>query len=282
MHPVLFSLGPVTIYSFGVFAFIAFIAASFVVWKRGLESHFSEEDVFDTLVVATFLGILGARALYIVLHFDRFGFNFLRFIAFVKVPGFSFLGGAAAGVLALWLMAERKRWDFFAASDVAVTGLSLAQAIGYLGAFFAGFAVGRESSVLGVKFVGYDNPRLPVQILWSIGLFLIFYFLYRVEERYRTFDWYRGKRSAAQDGFLTFSYLIFYGLLLFLLSFFIDVSLYLAGIPIEYFTALVFLISGIVGLYWRSGRRLKNDLELIWESINEGIRKTGKLVRNKK
>ena len=68
MYPILFSLGPVHIYSFGVFLALAFVAGSFYIWRES-RNEFREEVILDALVVAVAhdqfktLGIDGLRQL---------------------------------------------------------------------------------------------------------------------------------------------------------------------------------------------------------------------------
>ncbi len=136
MYPVLISLGPVTIYTFGVFSLIALVMASFVVWKRGVENHFSEEDIFDTFILVALFGLIGARLAYIGFHFDQFQLSFLRWISVLRVPGLSIFGGLLLGSIGLWFISRRKRWSYYAIADISVTGLALAQSVGWIGAFF--------------------------------------------------------------------------------------------------------------------------------------------------
>jgi phosphatidylglycerol:prolipoprotein diacylglycerol transferase len=186
MHPVLITLGPVTIYTFGLFAVLSLFISSFFVWKRGREGHYLDEDIFDAIVFVGLVGIIGARAAYIFENFNRFGFSLFKWLSIFRISGLKLYGAVLFGFYALWLISKRKRWEFFSISDIAVTGFSIGQAIGWLGAFFSGFGVGRVTSFLGLKFVGHDNPRFPLQIIWIVGMSLLFVFLWKVEDRYRT------------------------------------------------------------------------------------------------
>ena len=259
MYPVLFSLGPFTLYSFGLLAFFAFLFGSFVFWKRGRESNLAEEDLFDGIILVTVCGLLAARFTYILLHFQRFGFSLLHWLSFVNIPGFTFYGGLVGGGIALWLTGRHKRWSFFSVSDIVVTSLSLVQAIGWLGALFSGFGYGRETTRLGIVFPGSTSPRFPIQILWMLGFVLLFIFLWKVEQRYRTFDWYRGKKAGTQTGFLTFTYLIALGLFQMLIAQLNEARVYWFGAVPEIWIGWLLLVTGIIGLYWRSGREVSDD-----------------------
>ncbi len=271
MYPILFWLGPLAIPTFGIFAILAFLSASFVIWKRARETHFSEEEIFDAIGGVTLVGLLGARLVYVIFHFYRFGFWPLGWLSFVRIPGMTFSGGLAAGVLALFFFSRRKHWDFFEVSDIFVTGLSLAQAIGWMGAFFSGTGVGRESK-LGLLFPGYETPRFPAQFVWMLGFGLLFIYLYKVEQRYRTFEWYRAGKMSVSCGFLTFFYFIVFAVLE-LISLLVGTHVYWLWFPVNLFFGLTVLGLGLGGLYWRSGRESKEDWRGLQDFLILGFRK---------
>lgn len=259
MLPVLFSIGPLKIYTFGIFALAAFFFGSFIVWKRGKEANLMEQEIFDSIVVITIAGLVAARIAYILLNFERFGFSFLSWLTWLRIPGLTFYGGLIGGLVGLWFVCRDRRWQFFDVADIWVTGLSLAQAIGWFGAFFSGLGVGRQIGELGLVFPGYTEPRFPTQLLWMLGFILVFLCLWKVEERYRTFEWYRGRKTTAQTGFLLFSYLVGLGVLQLLVALFLEPHVYWFRIPAETIVALGLIILGIGGLYLRSGREFSKD-----------------------
>lgn len=281
MYPIIISVGPFTIYSFGVFAVLSFFIASFIIWKRGREYHFLEEDIFDAIVLVSLSGLLGARVFYILLNFERFGSSLSRWISFYQVPGLLFVGGLIFGMITLLIISRRKRWDFLSATDVFVTGLSFGQAIGWIGGFLSGFGAGKVSERLGIEFVGQDSPRLPLQLFWVIGMTGLFIFLWKIEERYRTIEWYRGKRSSAQTGFLTFSYSIGMGILMLIIAILSQPSVYWLRFPIEYLVSLVFILTGLAGLYIRSGREFQTDIITISTKTIDQLRKMVVFVRQR-
>lgn len=260
MYPVIFVFGPLVVYSFGVLACLAFLLSSFVIWKRGGENHIANDDIFDILITLTLWGLLGARVFYVVFHFKQFGFDLVKWFSLVSLPGFMFLGGVLTGIFGLYYLCKKKRLEFYNLADIIVTGLSLGQSIGWIGALLSGFGMGKETSSFGLRFGGYDDLRFPSQIVWTLGFFGLFLYLYGVENKYRLFSWYKGRRTFSQTGFLTFSYLIGYGLLQFLAGLTTDFSVYFFGMRADFIYACGIMFLGFAGLYWRSGRVLKEDL----------------------
>jgi len=272
MYPILFSLGPLTIPTFGIFALMGFFFGSFVIWKRARETHFSEEDIFDGILLVTLAGLVGARIVYILLHFSHFGFWPFGWLSLLRIPGLTFVGGLVMGLSMLNYLSRRRHWDFYEISDIFVTGFSLVQAIGWLGAFFSGTGVGRESK-LGFVFPGYETPHFPAQLIWMVGCALLFILLWRVEQRYRTYEWYRAGKVSAANGFLTFSYFIVLGILQLGISLSVGTRVYWWGFPADLFLGVCMLGTGVAGLYRRSGRSLTDDRIRLYDFIVLGIRK---------
>lgn len=267
MYPVIFSLGGFTLHTFGLFALVAFILGSFVAWKRGKEANLSQDDIFDLIILVSFAGLLGSRVLYILLNFEVFGFSLLKWFSVLNIAGMNFYGGLAAGVGVVWMIARYKGLDFFVVSDILVTGLSLAQSIGWLGALFAGFGYGREVERFGLRFAGLTQPRIPTQLLWSAGFGLLFYGLWQLETRYRMFDWYRGKKANAQPGFIFFVYFFALGFIQILLSFLSDREWRFVGSFGPGLLGMLISLSAVAGVYWRSGRQMQADAKLAWKQI---------------
>lgn len=219
---------------YGLFMALAFLVGSFEVWRRAKEEAFESEKIFDGIVITVLLGLLGARIHFVLLNFEHFGFNLLRWLWLTKYAGLRFHGGLLGGIFGLFLFTKREKWDFWQTADIAVLGLSLGQAIGRIGCFF--------------------NEKDLTQIYESIFVMLIFYLLLRLERRYRLFVWYKGKKDKAAPGFLGLSYLIIYNL----------GRIFLETLRGErvYWSGLIVLVA-LVCLYQRSGRELQKDKRLV-------------------
>lgn len=53
MYPILFQLGPVTIYSYGFFLALAYLAATYILWREGKKQGFQEEKLIDLSIAKT-------------------------------------------------------------------------------------------------------------------------------------------------------------------------------------------------------------------------------------
>ena len=76
MLPVLLDLKFVKIYTFGIFLVLAFFWGTFLLWRSLRLSSYREEDAFDGLFLALAGGLFVSRLVYVILNFQKFGFNF--------------------------------------------------------------------------------------------------------------------------------------------------------------------------------------------------------------
>lgn len=264
MLPVLFSIGPIKIYAYGLFMALAFLVGSFVVFRRAKEEAFEEGKIFDGIIWTVLFGLLGARIYYLLFNFESFGFNLLKWFWLTRYAGLCFHGGLLGGILGLFFFTKREKWDFWQTADIAVFGLSLGQIIGRIGCFFNGCCWGiRTNLPWGVVFVGLEGRRHPTQIYESIFVLVIFFFLLKLERRYRLFAWYKGKKDKAEPGFLSLSYLIFYNLGRIFLENLRGDSLYWERIRSAQLVSGLILFAALVTLYQRSGRELLEDKKLL-------------------
>ncbi|MBI4034875.1 MAG: prolipoprotein diacylglyceryl transferase [Candidatus Chisholmbacteria bacterium] len=275
MLPLLFSWGPVKIYSFGVMAVVAFLAGTFLAWRQGREAHFDEEKVFDTVLVVTFWGLVGARLWYGLWHINDWGLNWGAWLSLSGRPGLSLFGGMLGGVGALWWVARRWKWDFFEIADVMMPGLVLALALGLVGAFLNGTGYGVQTNWPGaVSFPGVEGKRHPLQVYGAVVMGAWWWMMMKFDREYRTYDWYRGERATALPGFV-------------FLSGMMGISLWLLGMsfwrPADWWWILslegwqwlgVLMVSGVVW-YSRSGRGMRQDIGQIGSGV---VRLVGRLT----
>jgi phosphatidylglycerol:prolipoprotein diacylglycerol transferase len=275
MLPVLFSIGSIEIRSYGLFMALALIVGSFVVWKKAKDEAYDEEKIFDGLVFTIIFGLIGARVYCVFLNFSRFGFDPLKWIWVTRYAGLCFHGGLLGGILGLYLFARREKWNFWQTADTAVFGLALGQVIARIGCFFDGCCFGQPTDVFwGVMFSGFEERRHPTQIYEAFLGLLIFYFLNKLERRYRLFDWYKGKKDRAEPGFLFLFYLIAYSFGRIILETWRGDSVYWLGIKSAQITSAFILLISLFGLYRRSGSDWQFNGKLLSEraiSVLKGL-----------
>ena len=136
MYPVIFQIGPLTIYSFGVFMALAALCAAWVVHAE-LKSRGFNPELASTMVFAAAVGgLVGARILFIIEEWDHFLVAPLNYI--FTGAGFTWYGGFLGGVAAVSWVVKRNNIPWLVAADIAAPALALAYGVGRIGCHVAG------------------------------------------------------------------------------------------------------------------------------------------------
>lgn len=146
MYPVLFEIGPLTIYSLGVFWALGALAA-FWILQMELERCGYDAQLASTIVMTAAIGgLIGARLLFIVEEWNHFTREPLSLL--FSGSGFSWFGGLLGGGLTTAWSFKKYRLPFWKAADMSAPALTLAYGIGRIGCFLAGDATwGKISDV---------------------------------------------------------------------------------------------------------------------------------------
>lgn len=212
MKNELFTIGPVTIYGYGLMiaigALSAYITSEYRAKKRGMQY----ELVFNLFIWALVGGILGAKLLYLLTQLK----------AIMEDPsllldishGFVVYGGIIGGIISGFLFTKKHKLNFLEFFDLVMPSIALAQGFGRLGCLLAGCCYGNETnSVFHLIFHESDFapnnvPLIPTQPISSVLDFLNFFALIMI-----------AKRSKAKGQVAGF-YLTFYSAGRFILEFF--------------------------------------------------------------
>ena len=185
MLPVLLDLSFIKIYTQGIFFVLAFFWGSFFLWKNILLTSFKEEEVFDALFVSLMGGLFIGRLIHVILYFDKFGFDILKFILINGYPGLNFWGTILGAFITLYFYAISKKMKFMHLVDYVMTPLLLALGIGKIGAFFSGSEIGTMTKFpVAIKYANVDGMRhlTPFYegILLLIGAFIVYKLLFEI------------------------------------------------------------------------------------------------------
>ena len=197
MYPELFSLGPVTVYTYGVL-----LAASYLLGlrlamtrakKRGLDSN----RVLDLGIYIIIAALVGAKLLLLVVDFDQFRRSPADLFSLVRAGGV-FYGGLLLSVsVAFWYM-NKHRMPFWTTCDVFAPAIALGHVTGRLGCMAAGCCYGKPTDVpwaivftnpLAAANVGtpLNIPLHPTQLYEAGAELLILVLLLVTEKRWRPF-----------------------------------------------------------------------------------------------
>jgi len=178
MLPILFKIGPITIYSFGFFLVLAYLAATFILWREGRRQGYQEEKLLDLSVISLIAAIIGARAYFVLLNWDLFRGEPVTAFFFWQ-GGLAYQGALFAVLLVGYFFVRAWKWSFFQVADIAATAACAALILGKIGTFLAGLDYGKQTDLRwAVNLPGLVGLRHPVQLYEAGGYFLIFIFLY--------------------------------------------------------------------------------------------------------
>ncbi|MBR3604167.1 MAG: prolipoprotein diacylglyceryl transferase [Elusimicrobiaceae bacterium] len=190
MHPILFKIGSFEFASYGLMTALAYMIASFYLFKR---LHFIklDKDTFWNLIFIAFVGALaGSKILYILLSWQEMGATTTERLLYIIQNfryGFVFLGGAITAMISLYYYMKKKNLPILKTADFFVVGLPLGHAIGRIGCFLAGCCFGKPTQMpWGVSFTHphtlvppqfQATPLHPTQLYEVVANLILFFIL---------------------------------------------------------------------------------------------------------
>ena len=218
--PVLLSLGPVTIYWYGVFAILGILAAWITVKKVSLWNSIKGDltNLFFGIAVSA---LIGARA-YHVLNEYTFYLNNPSYILKVWEGGLAFHGGLFGGALFVLWWGKLHNISFWRLADVIAPALALFQGIARWGNYFNQELFGKPTSLpWGIPIEGikrplefqnatYFHPTFLYESIFDIAIFGILIQLHRLRVR---------GRINTREGNIFLLYLLLYSAVRFTLEF---------------------------------------------------------------
>src|SRR5579863_4833889 len=129
MHPILFTIGPVTIYSYGVMLAVAVLVCTYFLSLDAKRCHISQETAYDLVFWCMLWGIIGARIFYVFIEWTYFSTNLLE-IPMLQKGGLAWQGGFLGGSLAGVWFARHKKLPLKPILDLAAPYIALGQSIG--------------------------------------------------------------------------------------------------------------------------------------------------------
>jgi phosphatidylglycerol:prolipoprotein diacylglycerol transferase len=136
VYPVIFSIGPLTVYSFGVMLAIAFLVSGNIVQRELSRKGLDPELASSFVLWAAVGGLVGSRVLSFVDDWRGFLADPLAFV--FTGAGFVFYGGLIGGFLTVSWVIVRRGLPYWKVTDCIAPALATGQAIGRIGCQLAG------------------------------------------------------------------------------------------------------------------------------------------------
>lgn len=231
MYPTLCTIGPLTVYSYGVMLAVAVVICASLLSRDIKPLGITAEETYDFIFWVVLLGIAGARVFFIFLNLSFFMGNPGEMIMIQK-GGLAWQGSLIAGLATALVYIKRKKWPMGKMFDAIAPYAALGQSIGRVGCFLNGCCFGREVP-WGIYFPVHDAHLHPTQLYDSVGLLIIFFVLKKMQ---------KGDRS---PGSIFVLYLMFASAQRFIIEFFrADHFVVWAGLSIFQWVSIVVFLSG--------------------------------------
>jgi len=193
VYPILFNVGGVTFYSYGVMAVVAMVAAGFVVQRLSRRLGLQSGVAVELTVAAVIGGLASARLYWIVEHWHEVRGNLMHAVS--GGAGFTWYGGLLGGVAAVIVLARFRRLPLGLVANVMAPAVALGYAVARVGCLLAGDGTyGRPSDLpWAVAFPRGMMPTTarvqPTALYETLAMLVVFIVLYRMARRPQA-GWY--------------------------------------------------------------------------------------------
>lgn len=136
MHPIIFEIGPIKIYSFGLMMGISFILANYLLVKEFKRRKINPEFASNITLIALIAGVSGSKILHLIENWsdfiaDPFGMAF-------SPGGLTFYGGFILATVSIYFYAKKINIKFTTIADALAPALMLAYGVARIGCHLAG------------------------------------------------------------------------------------------------------------------------------------------------
>lgn len=205
MHPIICTIGPFSIYSYGLMLALAFTTGVSLACRQAKEEKVSPDIIFNFCFLIFISGIIGARIFYIIGNISHYLKNPLEIIM-LQHGGLAWFGGLIFATLCGIIYLKKKRLPVYQTLDLIIPFVALGQAIGRIGCLLNGCCFGRASK-FGLYFEVHSAELIPTQLYSSALLIIIYIILRLIQQR------------PHKDGEVFYSYLFLYSLKRFSIEF---------------------------------------------------------------
>jgi phosphatidylglycerol:prolipoprotein diacylglycerol transferase len=227
------NIGPLAIQLWGLLVALGLLLALLLAVKEAKIRKMDTENFFDLFIIVFVTGLIGARLVYCLEHYNVFFTDPFKIINILE-GGLNFYGGLIVASLASWLYVRYKNLKFWKIADVIAPGLAIALGVARIGDYLAGTHIGvRTNFFLGSYYKG--DLRHEPSLYLIINAFILFIALSLIKPFVRK-----------KEGILAYVFVIWYAIARLILDFTRSADLIAVSEPRYFFLSLSQWISVVL------------------------------------
>jgi phosphatidylglycerol---prolipoprotein diacylglyceryl transferase len=162
MHPVLFHIGSMTVYTYGVLVATGVVVGLYLARRQAPISGLDPDRVWNLGIYIVLAALVASKLWMLLSDWSYYMQNPGEIFSFATLQsGGVFYGGLVGAIILLVLYVWRQHMSFLSVADVFAAPLALGHAIGRLGCFSAGCCWGKPTHLpWGVVFTNPLAGRL--------------------------------------------------------------------------------------------------------------------------
>jgi phosphatidylglycerol:prolipoprotein diacylglycerol transferase len=167
VYPQLFSLGPITVYTYGVLLAASYLLGLRLAMSRARRWGLDANRVLDLGIYIIIAALIGAKLMLLVVDFDQFRRSPGELLTLARSGGVFYGGLLLAVGVAFWFIAKH-RMPFWTTCDIFAPGIALGHVTGRLGCLAAGCCYGKPTNVPWA--VVFTNPLAAANVGTPLGI----------------------------------------------------------------------------------------------------------------
>jgi phosphatidylglycerol:prolipoprotein diacylglycerol transferase len=256
------SVGPLTIRTFGLFVAVGILVGVWL-FLRYARDRDLDADLLSRLawwLIA--LGIIGSRVLFVATHWGEFSDDPLSMFA-IWQGGLQFSGAFLISIIVIvWFSRRHPEMPGLVVSDGVVFGLAPGLAIGRLGCMAVGEHLGGQTGFpLAWKYLGGETREPVVGGVGAVVHNTAMYELFLMVPLVGLLWWMQRRRL--EPGWLTVTFLLWYGTQRFLTDFLREYDRTVAGLTGAQYLSIGMVVGGLLlatRLRTRSRRQVSSEV----------------------
>jgi phosphatidylglycerol---prolipoprotein diacylglyceryl transferase len=154
MHPIVFQIGSLTVYTYGVLAAVGFLSGLWYAYRSAPRMGLDANQVWNLGIYGILISLAASKVWLIFSAWDYYAANPREIFSIETFQSAGvFYGGIIGGILWVLLYTHFQKMSFLRVLDLSAAPVALGHAIGRVGCFAAGCCYGKPTGLpWGVTF----------------------------------------------------------------------------------------------------------------------------------